>query len=831
MSKTSIQDLLPLVEQPSRYLGFETNTIVKDKEAVKLSFALAFPDLYEIGTSHFGIQILYSLLNEHKDIAAERIYTPALDMEKALRENDLPLFSLESHRPAAEFDIIGFSILYELNYTNILTMLDLAGIPFLAADRDLSHPLIIGGGPCSCNPEPVADFFDAIVVGDGEKAVLEISEAWIAWKESGGEDREALLRTLSSIDGVYVPAFFVPGEDGALVPTVEGYDRVRRAVVADLDAESFPEKPIVAFGKPVHDRLRLEVGRGCSRGCRFCQAGMVYRPVRERSVPGLLEITETSLAATGYDDISLLSLSTGDYGCLNPLMENLMGRYGKSHTAVSLPSIRAGRLTPTLMNQIKKVRKTGFTIAPEAGTQRLRDVINKGITEQEIVDTVESAFTLGWKVIKLYFMIGLPTETEEDLAGIVALVDKLRKVKGEKGRRGKINVSVTTFIPKAQTPFQWEPQLSFSESMGKIKWLRDRLSLPGVQFKWQDPRLSMLEGLWARGGRELSALLIAAYEQGCKFDGWSDHFSMPRWEAAFAEIGTDPESAVTRRRDLDEALPWDHIDARISKEFLKKEWENALGEALTPDCRFGKCSKCGVCDFKVLSPKLFDPAEIPAHTGGGANTDDGFTKKLRVSYAKEGDARYFGHLEMVKIFIRAIKRADIPVCYSGGFHPMVKISFDDPLPLGMESLGEFFNLSVPGEVKPHGLVDALNAELPRGLRATGCAIAPGKASRKVPTSAAYLVRPGGAAFDGGALEAFKAMEAFTFERTNKKGKIRVIDLREMVLEIDLLDSGALQMVLKIEPGKTVRPHEVLTRIFSLPEGEVNTTRVVKVGTD
>ena len=408
MKIKTIEDILPLVEKPSRYLGGEINQIKKDLERAKLRFALAFPDLYEIGTSHFGMQILYHILNAHPDIAAERVFAPAMDMDRHLRSSGLHLFSLESRLPLERFDIIGFSLLYELNYTNILAMLDLSGIPFYAAQRDDAFPLVIAGGPCACNPEPVADFFDAIVIGDGENVILKLAESWLEWKKNRGNDKDDLLRRWAQIEGVYIPSFFKPHYDTSgfqiLQPQVPDYTRVTRTLVADLDQVPFPAKPVIPFGKPVHDRLRLEVARGCTRGCRFCQAGMIYRPVRERSPDSLLALCDKAVGATGYEDISLLSLSTGDYGCIVPLMSRLMSHYAADNVAVSLPSLRAGTLGPELMKLIKTVRKTGFTIAPEAGSQRLRDVINKNITEDDIVSTARQAFASGVKGVKLYFM-------------------------------------------------------------------------------------------------------------------------------------------------------------------------------------------------------------------------------------------------------------------------------------------------------------------------------------------------------------------------------------------------------------------------------------------
>jgi len=833
MAHNTLDDILPFVEKPSRYLGSEINTSQKDLRRTKLRFALAFPDLYEIGTSHFGMQILYHILNTHADIAAERVFTPAADMAARLRKTGRSLFTLESHEPLNHFDIIGFSLLYELNYTNILTMLDLAGIPFLASDRDTAHPLIIAGGPCTCNPEPVAEFFDAVVVGDGENTIVQMAEAWLNRQPDGASGRESLLKTWSQIEGVYIPSFFETGFDSngfqTVSPRFPDYTRVQRAIVGDLDSSPFPEEPVIAYGRPIHDRLRLEISRGCTRGCRFCQAGMIYRPVRERSPEQLMSLAARSLAATGYEDISLLSLSTGDYGCIAPLIEQLMGNFESDNIAVSLPSLRAGTLTPELMKLIKKVRKTGFTIAPEAGSQRLRDVINKNISEDEIIQTVQNAFDLGWQVIKLYFMIGLPTETDEDLGALVALVNKLRKIKDRKGRWGKINVSVATFIPKAHTPFQWAGQLSLAESRSKISRLHRQLRLPGIQFKWQDPEVSRLEGLWARGDRRLSRLLIAAYNKGCNFDGWSDQFNYPAWEAAMAETGVDPDFFSVRKRDVDEPLPWDHIDNRIDKDFLSREWENALESKFTADCRLEDCNQCGVCDFDNIDVKTYRTfkKEPGRYTGAGLDKDAPF-KKLNVYYAKLDQAKYFGHLELVNIFLRALKRARIPLKYSQGFHPKPKIAFDDPLPIGIESHREHFTLAVADFVKPDIIVQKLNTHLPEGLHIHDCRLAPLKSRIRASKSSVYQISIPGRDFDRQKLAAFVDSSTATHTLTNRKGKLKKIDLKDMVLNIDLLDSKHLLMELKSELGKTVRPGEVLRHVFELPEEEIKKAKIVKL---
>jgi radical SAM family uncharacterized protein/radical SAM-linked protein len=832
MKIKTLEDIFPLVEKPSRYLGGEINQIKKDLDRVKLRFALAFPDLYEIGTSHFGMQILYHILNAHPDIAAERVFAPAMDMDRHLRSSALRLFSLESRLPLEQFDIIGFSLLYELNYTNILTILELSGIPFYAAKRDGAFPLIIAGGPCTCNPEPVADFFDAMVIGDGENVTLQLAESWMEWKKNGANDKDGLLKRWSQIEGVYIPSFFKPQYDACgfqiLQPQVPDYTHVTRTLVADLDQVPFPEKPVIPFGKPVHDRLRLEVARGCTRGCRFCQAGMIYRPVRERSPDSLLALCDQSVSATGYEDISLLSLSTGDFGCIVPLMSRLMSRYAADNVAVSLPSLRAGTLTPELMKLIKTVRKTGFTIAPEAGSQRLRDVINKNISESEIMATVKDAFDLGWRVIKLYFMIGLPTETVEDLKALVDLVKALRQIKSPAGHRGKINVSVATFIPKPHTPFQWASQLSLAESQERLKRVKDELKLSGVQIKWQNPQVSWLEGVWARGDRRLSRLLVSAYQKGCRFDGWSDQFRYDLWTAALAEEGLDPDFYTLRSRDVSEPLPWDHIDTQVAKTFLAAEWENATDGIFTADCRVDDCNQCGVCDFEHIEPLTHDTLKdnVIRLNRSKAQKPTAF-KKLAVFYSKLEGARYFGHLELVNIFQRALKRAGVAVRFSEGFHPKAKIAFDDPLPVGIESQQERFMITVPDFIRSRDVKAALNHQLPAGLEIIHCQLLSTKAPVSLSKRVRYRVALQEALFDKARLKAFNERPDFYITLTRRKGKLKKIDLKDIVINSELLDSSHLELTLLSEPGKTVRPFDVLRHIFGLSETQVKQARIVK----
>ncbi len=850
MSHLGIQDILPLVTSPSQYIGSEINAIKKDPATVEIFIALAFPDLYSIGTSHFGLQILYHLLNQQNNIAAERVYAPDTDMEARLRSTGLPLSSLESARPLSQFDIIGFSLLYELNYTSILTILDLAGIPFLAKDRDASFPLVIAGGPCTCNPEPVADIFDAMVIGDGETAVLDMATSWMIWKKRDGKDKTALLNAWRQIDGVYIPSFFKPvySEDGfqTVIPCYPDYDSVQRAVIPDLDTAAFPDKPVVPYGRPVHDRLRLEVSRGCSRGCRFCQAGMIYRPVRERSVHTLMQQATAALAATGYDELSLLSLSTGDYCRLPELMTQLISRCAPDHIAVSLPSFRAGTLTSELMSQIRKIRKTGFTIAPEAGSQRLRNVINKNINQDDIISTVQNAFSLGWQVIKLYFMIGLPTETDADISALIELVQQLRKLrlqksKGMKGHKNQLNVSVNTFIPKPHTPFQWMSQLTLEASREKIYHLKEKLNFSDVQFKWQHPETGLMEGLWARGDRRLTRLLIAAYENGCRLDGWSDHFDMEKWRQALDDTGIDIGFYTTRSRNMSEPLPWDHIHSRVTQDYLKSEWEKALSETVTPDCRWGDCQSCGVCDFSTIQPVVFSPdTALESHAifpDTSESQDDmaGQTPKpvsnpvrYRISYSKTGPARVFGHLELASIMFRAFRRAEIPIEFSGGFHPKPRMSFDDPLPVGMESLHETCTVSLTPAASSREMMERLNRVLPEGLCITRWELA---ASQKAPPSGGSIryeiqLKTGG--FDKSKLAIFTTSSECLIPRVHRNGSMNLVDFKNHIEDMKLSEEN--QLVLKIRSGLqvTLRPAEVLSAVFGLPEEAVKTARIVKL---
>jgi radical SAM family uncharacterized protein/radical SAM-linked protein len=833
MPMNTIKDLLPYVQNPSRYLGTEVNRVVKAPESVKLKMALAFPDLYDIGTSHFGLQILYHVLNQQRDILAERIFAPDMDMEAMLRRYDIALPSLESTRDMGDFDIIGFSLLYELNYTNVLNMLELGKLPLRWEEREDKHPIIIAGGPSVCNPEPMAEFFDAMVFGDGETVVLEMAKAWMRWQESGARDKSLLLAAWSKLEGVYIPRFFKAAYDEngfqQISFTGPGSPTVTRTIVSDLDKASFPVRPIIPFGKPIHDRLRLEVARGCTRGCRYCQAGIIYRPVRERSPQRIMELIIDALEHTGYEDLSLLSLSTGDYTCLTPLMEQLMQHCRAERVAVSLPSLRAGSLTPRLMELIRSVRKTGFTIAPEAGSQRLRNVINKNITYEDVRATVETAFELGWNVIKLYFMVGLPTETDEDLDAIVDMVRRLKQIKAPQRRKAKINVSITTFVPKPHTPFQWAPQISLEESRRKIRYLKQRLKMPGVRVKWQKPEMSILEGLLARGDRRLGALIQNAWQSGCTFDGWNDHFDFDRWAAVMERCDLDFDLFTTRPRRLNEPLPWQHLDARVDVSFLKEQWQAAIDLESVSDCRHGECHACGVCDFDTVAPSVFKTfAQNGTDLAKHRTTDADHYIWLSLTYTKIGEARFFGHLELSHIFSRAIRRAHIQVKFSKGFHPMPKLSFDDPLPLGIESNGEQMRMLVASQYGCTEVVEGLNRQLPKGVRIIDCRLRSEAKKLNMDLNQLFAIELAGNEFDPCVLSSFKDSETWPYVRTNRKGREHHIDLKRCIDRIGIEGSHTLVYDISSASPFTIRPADILKGIFDLPVDLLQGAKVVKL---
>lgn len=598
------QEMLQAVEKPARYTGGEWNAQPKASAAVLCRIALAMADVYEVGMSNLGLKILYEILNRRDDIAAERVYAPWLDMEEEMRRRGIPLFSLETFREVSSFDILGFSLQYELLITNTLNMLDLAGLPLYAAERTDEQPFVIGGGPCVYNTEPIADFFDFFVLGDGEEIVVEVCDALITWKKEGRPDgRRGFLRRAARIPGIYVPSFYAPEYDaqgmftGLRILDEAASPQIYRRVVKDLDATPFLEKPVVPYLGIVHDRLMLELFRGCTRGCRFCQAGMAYRPVRERRPETLESLARTLFDSTGYNEMSLTSLSSADYSCLSPLVDGLLAGTQGERVSFSLPSLRIDSFSVDIAERLQQVRKSGLTFAPEAGTQRLRDVINKNVTEDDLLHSVRTAFEQGWKAVKLYFMMGLPTETDEDIVGIAELAQKVvdcyKEVKGKRGV--KVTVSVSCFVPKAYTPFQWFAQVPQEEFERRQRLLKESIRDRAISFHYHDARASVLEGALSRGDRRLSAVIETAWRNGAKFDGWTDQFKDEVWKDAFRRCGVAPEFYSRRTRDLEEVLPWAHTSPGVSEDFLRREWQRAEEAALTHDCRRETCTGCGVC--------------------------------------------------------------------------------------------------------------------------------------------------------------------------------------------------------------------------------------------
>lgn len=603
MLKDKIEKHLLEVQKPSRYIGGEVGSIIKDKSKVDVRFAFCFPDTYDIGMSHLGMKILYSLTNERENYWCERCFAPGLDFEEIMRANDIPLYALESLDPIKDFDFIGFTMQYELSYTNVLNMLDLAGIPVFAKDRteELTQ-IVVAGGPCVCNPEPLADFFDLFILGEGEEVNLELMDLYHEMKQQGAK-RIDFLRRAAQIQGIYVPQFyhFSYNEDGTIsgVTTTDGAPQtVKKRIIKDMDSVYYPDNFVVPFTEIVHDRVSVEVLRGCIRGCRFCQAGFIYRPFREKSTDTICKETKALCENTGYDEVSLASLSTSDHSDIDPMLTRLIDYTVGERVNLSLPSLRVDNFSESLLNKIKKVRKSGLTFAAEGGTQRLRDVINKNVSEEEIMNTCRIAFEGGYSTVKLYFMMGLPTETDEDIVGIADLaqriVDLFYSIEDRpKGRGVQVSVSCATFVPKPFTPFQFEPQDTREMIEHKQKLLLDSVKTKKVKVSYHDPNVSMLEVILAKGDRRLCQSIYTAWKKGCKFDSWEEHYKFDKWLEAFAECGIDPSFYANRRFEYDEILPWDHLDYYVTKEFLIRENKTAHMSVTTPHCRL-KCSACGV---------------------------------------------------------------------------------------------------------------------------------------------------------------------------------------------------------------------------------------------
>jgi radical SAM family uncharacterized protein/radical SAM-linked protein len=829
------KELLPFVEKPGRYVGNELNVAKKDHSA-KIKFALAFPDVYEIGMSYLGLAILYHIINKHPEALCERVFCPHPDCETILRDKGIPLFSLESRTPLSEFDIVGISLTYELNYTGALNLLDLSGIPLRASERDETDPLIIAGGASVANPEPMADFFDLFLIGDGEEGVTEIIETIKSAKENRLNRRETLLR-LSQIEGVYVPSFYeAKYSEGSfqkatpVLPQVP--EKVRFRTVPKLEREYYPEEPLLPFVEVVHDRLAIEIMRGCVRGCRFCQAGYSYRPKRERPVEDILSQARSGIQSCGYEELSLLSLSSTDYSGLEQLIERLIPLASSHGVSIALPSLPPGTLSPRLAESLAKGKKTGLTFAPEAGTERLRRAINKEVSEEDLLSSVEIAYRSGWNLVKLYFMIGLPTETEEDLAGIVELIRKVAECGRRFRGRNRLNVTISPFTPKPHTPFQWEAQDPVDRLEEKNSFLLNKLRRRNLEMKLRDPRISFLEGVLSRGDRRLSGVIEAAFRNGSRLDGWSEHFDYQHWGRAFEKLGIDPVTYVGSRSP-EEPLPWQHLDNGVPVRFLRSEREKSReGTPLvTPRERTSS----------VVSEQTAVAAQMNTASSYGRSrkrrsvsySQSVPRSLLRVKWSKGGEAKYTSHLENMRVFERAARRAEIPVAYSHGFHPHQKIAYGPPLTLGFTSRGEYFDIQLTAPYEPR-ILDELNQALPNGFSLEEFHLLWTKAEslNKVINAAGYQVKTS-LPFEVARrrAESITKSESLKVKRTRKE-TTEEIEGRAFLFELQAEESenGALlNMTLAVGEAGYLKVQEVLLDGLGMSPQEVLLSEVCRTG--
>jgi radical SAM family uncharacterized protein/radical SAM-linked protein len=838
--------LILSAQRPSRYAGGELNAVRKDLGAARVTWALAFPDTYEVGMSNVGFRLLYHLLNQRPDVACERVFMPWPDMAAALQAGGEPLFSIESRAPLRAFDILGFTLQFELCYTTVLAMLELGGIALQAKDRRRDDPLVLGGGPCTYNPEPVADFFDAFVVGEGEEVVHEISDAVASWKRTGAP-REDLLWLLTEIPGVYVPSLFRVdyGADRTIAgyrPLKPGYESVVRRVIPDLNLVPQADKPIVPFMQTIHDRLPLEIQRGCTRGCRFCQVGMITRPTRQRDPNDVRRIAEQGLAATGYEEVGFLSLSAGDYSCIDGVLEDFFDEFGPENVGISLPSLRTETMSGHLAAQIKRVRKSGFTVAPEAATERMRRVINKGNAEKDLLHAVDTVFAAGWDLVKFYFMIGLPTERDEDVRAIVTLcAEALRRGK-KLNPRAEINVGVSTFCPKPFTPFQWDPMISSEETQRKHGLLREELRKLGrgyreLHLKPHDARQGALEGALALGDRRLSAAVLHAYRLGQRLDGWTEHFRLEAWREAFAEVERQHGVGLTffahREKGESEVLPFDHIDCEVTKPYLWKARMAARREAAVPDCAYGEeiCTACGACDYEVVDTIVYQPEDYRRQPRREATSLPAERTLLRLRYAKEGTAVALSHLETMTALLRTFRRAELSIPHSRGFHPKPKVSFGPACPVGTESRAEYLDLELFGAQQPAEVAERVRAHLPEGFRLLGCEpLAPGGESlNRTIRGLEYRVELPAEAPDAAQrlAEFAGAGEATVLREREGKQPVR-IDLRKGVEGLAASGPREIRFTLRAGESEAVaRPAELLAALFGPELTRPGVARIVR----
>ena len=810
-----MREIPPSIRKPSRYSGGEVRppSIAWDEARVRV--LLAFHDVYEIGMSHLGILLLREILSARPGTLCDRVFAPWADYEEHLRSAGLPLASLESGRPGGAFDLLGFSLCYELTYTNVLAMLDLSGIPLRSKDRSEEHPLVVAGGVCTLNPAHMAPFFDALLVGDGEEAVLEIVALVEERKKEGGS-RVDLLSRLSRIEGVYVP----------------GISRgVARRVLADLNRSPLLPAPILPAMRVIHDRLSVEISRGCTRGCRFCQAGYAYRPVRERDPLVLLRYLQEEAPKTGYDEVGLLSLSAADYSCVDRLVTEAMEALAPSSVSLSLPSLRLDALLENTVRQIRKVRKSGFTLAPEAGTERLRRSVNKEIRDDDVLKTAEWIFGNGWKTLKLYFMVGLPGETADDVRAIGALAGRVAAIAHRHGKRASVTVSVSAFVPKPHTPFQWERQIGRDEIQERVRMLRDALGRNRhAEVKFHSPETSALEGVFSRGDDRLPGVIARAFRNGARFDAWTEAFRPDAWKRAFEEEGVDPLEYL-RERDPRDPLPWGFVDAGIDREFLLSEREKARAGETTPDCRASGCSSCGACPpglSNITYPgRLGEPAVAQEEAERTPHPPAAAAPRhiVRLSYAKEGPAKYLSGLEIQSLWGRVFRRAGLPLAYSRGFNPSPKLSLSPALAVGAESDVEFleaeFTLPVPAADVPVKLAP----HLPAGIRVTFASSVPPGSPRLSDFDIAsdWSIRPlppfplpeeVTSELAGDRLAAFRASDRHPLVVT-REDQTSEIDLKPIVRTFGV-NPGGISVTIIQGTGKGVRPLEAASSLLGVP---------------
>jgi len=830
MYPDDLEMVLRKVQKPGRYVGGEWQSVVKNPDNVKAKVGLVFPDVYEIGMSYLGQKILYHVLNRHPSYLAERIYAPWIDMETELRKKNIPLFSLENQIPLWQFDLLGFSLLFELNYSNILTILDLGKIPFRAADRNLESPLICAGGPGAFNPEPVADVFDLFLLGDGEEAFLEILDTYVDIRHRT-EERGVVLRKLAKVRGVYVPGFyttFVPAHSSLLAvkPNPGFPKKIKKRVVASFDEESFPAEVVVPNIKTVFDRISVEVERGCPQRCRFCQARSLYFPPRIKDPGNVVDTTLRSVGLSGYEDCSLSALSVSDYPYFGQTIESLMDEFGESRISLSVSSLRPKGLSADLLDSITKVRKTGLTLVPEAGTERLRNVINKDIRDKEIWEAVNNAFTRGWRLLKLYFMIGLPTERDEDLEGIIHLVESIVKQGYAILRRApQINLTISSFIPKPHTPFQWEKMEEEEILKEKYAFLKKRMrKYPFVVFKHHNLKSSILEAVFSRGDRRLAAVLSEAWRLGARFDSWDEHFRFSTWIEAFSACDLD-FSLFLGSQDVRAVLPWDHIDTGIKKGHMREELAKAMRAEPTPNCLEADCDVCRGCTLWPLFEKIAPGAELhPTRVSShfGEITED--TLRYRLFYSKSGKARFISHNDVINVIQRSFRRAGISVLHSEGYHPKMTMTYLPALPLGMEGKSEMLEFKSLHRYSEDAFVSRLNRFTPRGIKFHHLE----RLGPDAPTlneSLKEMVY----SLDMNAFEVKKALQEFRsrsqlndlddVESASLMVKRWMNDNRERAskfTKIEVEPTGVV-MSLPYSPEKSIRPQDVIVEIFGMEQ--------------